>query len=114
MTPEDCNGTARMVYRVDRFSVPAEGRAEFLGRVAATHALLRRQQGFVRDLVLENPSRSGVCDFVTVVEWESAGAIEPAAAAVRELHARTGFDRAEMFSRLGIEAAIGLYRPVER
>lgn len=110
---EDANPTPA-VYRVDRFSVPEAGRAEFLERVAGTHAVLRLQPGFVRDAVLEKTSTPGAVDIVTVAEWESAEAIERAGAAVRRMHAETGFDRAEMFARLGIEADIGVYRPVER
>jgi heme-degrading monooxygenase HmoA len=63
-------------YRVDKFAVPAEGRAEFLERVASTHALLRTQKGFVRDLILEQQSGPGALNFVTLVEWTGPEAVE--------------------------------------
>lgn len=108
------SGTAATsaVYRVDKFAVPAAGRDEFLGRVRTTHDLLRRQPGFVRDLVLENHARPGSVDIVTLVEWESEAAIAPVVEAVARLHREIGFDRQEMLTRLGIRADLGTYRGV--
>jgi hypothetical protein len=97
------------IYRVDKFVVPEPGREEFLDRVAATHALLRRQNGFVRDFILEQQSGPGEFNFVTFVEWSSQHVIDSASAAVAKLHADIGFDRQEMISRLGIKADIGNY-----
>lgn len=108
-------------YRLDTFTVPAAGRAEFLGRVAATHAVLRAQPGFVRDAVLERPlagpsevdgSGADASVIATLVEWESEQAAAPVAAAVAAAHRAAGFDRAEMFARLGIRADLAAYRPV--
>ncbi len=45
-------------YRIDRFVVPDAARAEFIGRVRMTHAVLRQQPGFVRDALLEHPGES--------------------------------------------------------
>ncbi len=100
------------IFRVDRFDVPADARREFLERVASTHALLRRQAGFVQDIVLEQESGPGRYNFVTLVEWKSAEAIGKAAGEVARMHAETGFDRTEMMKRLGIVADIASYRPV--
>ena len=46
-------------YRIDRFVVPDAARAEFIGRVRMTHAVLRQQPGFVRDALLEHPGEPG-------------------------------------------------------
>lgn len=100
-------------YRVDKFAVPVDGRDEFLSRVAATHALLRRQEGFVRDLILEQASGPGQFNFVTLVEWTGPEVLERVSAAVAELHKHIGFDRHEMMSRLGITADIANYRHLE-
>lgn len=100
-------------YRVDKFAVPAEGRAEFLERVASTHALLRTQKGFVRDLILEQESGPGVFNFVTLVEWTGPEVVEHVLEAVAALHKETGFDRQEMMQRLGIEADIANYRRLD-
>jgi heme-degrading monooxygenase HmoA len=97
------------LYRVDKFVVPAHGRDEFLNRVAATHAVLRKQDGFVRDFILEQQSGPGEFNFVTFVEWASAADTERVAAAVAKLHAEIGFDPKELIARLGIKADIANY-----
>jgi heme-degrading monooxygenase HmoA len=97
------------LYRVDKFVVPEHGRGEFLSRVATTHALLRGQDGFVRDFILEQQSGPGEFNIVTFVEWSSQDAVGRVSAAVAKLHADIGFDRHEMFSRLGIKTDIANY-----
>lgn len=74
------------LYRVDKFIVPEHARAEFLGRVGATHDLLRKQPGFVRELLLEQVGGPGEFNIVTLVEWESDKAIERARETVTALH----------------------------
>jgi heme-degrading monooxygenase HmoA len=101
------------VYRVDKFVVPAAGRDEFLGRVAETHALLRAQPGFVRDLILEQRGGPGEFNVVTLVEWASAEALPPVVAAVTAEHRRVGFDREATLARLGVRADLGTYGPLE-
>ncbi|WEX10376.1 antibiotic biosynthesis monooxygenase [Chelativorans sp. AA-79] len=100
-------------YRVDKFVVPGHGREEFLGRVAQTHALLRKQEGFVQDFILEQQSGPGEYNFVTLVEWTSPEVMENARAAVARMHAEAGFDRRELMSRLGIKADIADYKRLE-
>ena len=97
------------IYRVDKFTVPAAGREEFLGRVAQTQAFLERQDGFVRGLVLEQTSGPGVFNFVTIVEWAGADVVERVTAAVAQFHKESGFDRQELLRRLGITADIATY-----
>lgn len=100
------------LYRVDRFIVPAHGRAEFLERVAQTHALLREQKGFGQDFILEEPRGDEASTIVTVVEWLEDADVPAVVAAVAKMHAEAGFDRREMMQRLGIVAEIGTYRRV--
>ena len=107
MVEEKPNGGP--LYRVDKFIVPEHGQDEFLDRVATTHELLRRQDGFVRDFVLEQQSGPGEFNTVTFVEWSSQDPVGRVSAAVTKLHADIGFDRQEMFSRLGIKADIANY-----
>lgn len=99
-------------YRVDRFVVPEAARAAFLDRVAATSRVLHRQPGFVRELVLEQSTAAGASNFVTVVEWRDAAAIEQAALAVGRAHAAMGFDRRAFTDEHGIRAEIGTYGAV--
>lgn len=100
------------VYRVDKFVVPQTAREEFLGRVKATHEVLRRQPGFVRDAVLEQTSGPGRFNIVTIAEWENNEAIEGARSAVMAAHAAEGFNAQETILRLGIEADLAFYETV--
>ena len=100
------------VYRVDKFIVPSDAREEFLGKVHATHVLLRAQAGFVQDFILEQASGPGEFNFVTIVEWENDAAMEPVRQAVAALHQRMNFDPHELFARLGIRADLGNYERV--
>ena len=102
------------VYRVDTFAVPNTGREEFLGRVWATHELLRARSGFVRDLVLERPGSGGESNFITIVEWAGEEFIKGAGEAVQAMHKEQNFNPQETFQRLGIKAERGpLYRRVD-
>ncbi|HEX3440370.1 MAG TPA: antibiotic biosynthesis monooxygenase [Pseudolabrys sp.] len=113
MSSDQPNASREPFYRIDKFAVPAAGRNEFLGKVAATHALLRRQEGFVRDLIMEQQSGPGIFNVVTLVEWTGPEAVERVSAAVAELHKKMGFDRHEMMARLGVRADIANYRRLD-
>lgn len=103
----------RRIYRVDKFIVPDQAREEFLNKVRDTHALLKTQPGFLRDLVLEQSAGPGEFNFVTIVEWESPQAIENARAAVTAMHERMSFNPQEMFARLGIKADLANYQRID-
>jgi len=102
------------VFRVDKFRVPPPAREEFLEKVRATHELLRAQAGFVQDAILEQSSGPGEFNIVTIVEWESAAAMEPARQAVAEFHKRTSLNPHELFARLGIRADLGNYKRADQ
>jgi hypothetical protein len=101
-------------FRVDKFVVPARAREEFLGKVHATHDVLRKQPGFVRDAILEQSSGPGEFNFVTIVEWENGDFFEGARQAVAALHRKMNFDPHELIARLGLRADIANYKRVER
>lgn len=101
------------LFRVDKFVVPASGREEFLGRVAQTHAVLRAQDGFVRDIILEQQSGPGEFNFVTLVEWSDPGVLDHVTAEVARMHERIGFNPRETIARLGIRADIANYRSLD-
>lgn len=101
------------VYRVDKFVVPDQARDEFLQRVRDTHDILRRQPGFIRDAVLEQVAGPGKFNIVTIAEWRSQAAVDAAREVVAAEHARSGFDARATVARLGVEADIANYRPVD-
>ncbi|MEW9806617.1 antibiotic biosynthesis monooxygenase [Mesorhizobium sp. ZMM04-5] len=100
------------VVRLDRFVVPGAARDEFLMRVGQTHDILRTQDGFIRDLLLERPGDAGASVIVTLVEWDSRETVERVVPVVRAAHARMGFDARETMARLGISAEMGTYAPI--
>jgi heme-degrading monooxygenase HmoA len=112
MPNPDCASLARRFYRVDKFIVPEAAREEFLSRVFQTHTVLRRQPGFVGDLLLEQTGGPGKFNFVTVAEWESEEFVAGARAAVQAMHRSESFDPQELFQRLGIEPDLGNYRRI--
>jgi heme-degrading monooxygenase HmoA len=106
------SNTSQHVYRVDKFRVPAAARAEFLERVRATHASLKSLPGFVEDSILEQTGGPGAFNYVTVVIWRDAEALNQARAAMEEERRSTGFDPKELFSRLNIEADMANYAKI--
>ena len=101
------------VYRVDIFQVPVQARRRFLDRVEETHRVLRTIPGFVEDHILERSSGPGACTIATIAIWENEAAVSHARTVVGAWHRRTGFSPQKLMSDLGIEAAIGDFRPVE-
>ncbi|RTM05306.1 MAG: antibiotic biosynthesis monooxygenase [Hyphomicrobiales bacterium] len=100
------------VFRVDKFAVPAEARDEILRKVRMTHELLRQQEGFVQDFLLEQFSGPGEFNIVTMVEWESQAAVEKVVPIVKAAHERVAFSAQETIARLGVKADIANYQRV--
>ena len=98
------------VFRVDKFVVPAEARDEILGKVRMTHELLRQQDGFVQDFLLEQFSGPGEFNIVTMVEWESQAAVDKVVPIVRAAQERVAFNPQETIARLGVRADIANYQ----
>jgi heme-degrading monooxygenase HmoA len=96
---------------MDSFLVPENARGAFLARVRTTHNLLRRQPGFVQDLLLEQPAENGRFRLVTLVEWRNADSMNDAREVIQTEHASEGFDRHEFIDRLGVSAEFASYRP---
>ncbi len=68
MQPNLKQGGMSHVYRVDKFVVPNSARDEFVARVKATHEVLKKQRGFVQDILLEQFAGPGEFNFVTIVD----------------------------------------------
>ncbi|MBA1142158.1 antibiotic biosynthesis monooxygenase [Mesorhizobium neociceri] len=98
------------VFRVDKFVVPVEARQEILTKVRMTHELLRQQQGFVQDFLLEQFSGPGEFNLVTIVEWESQAAVDRVVPIVKAAHERVAFNPQETIARLGVKADIANYQ----
>lgn len=92
------------LVRLDRFTLPAEARAEMLRRVGFIHRLLRTRPGFLRDLAVERPLPDGRLALATLVEWETpedAAAAGPVVVAALEA---AGLDLRADLARLDVQA----------
>lgn len=99
----------KRVYRVNKYVVPPQALAEFLGNTRKIHDLLRALPGFVQDFVLEQSAGPGEFNYVTIVEWESLESIEKAKTAVTAMQRRLRLNPDRMFARLGIKADLANY-----
>lgn len=93
------------VYRINMFEVQASARDEFVGLLESTHAVIRVQQGFVRDVIVERKSDADQVSFVALIELAEAGAIERVRLAIARHDEAAGLDRQQISSRLGIKFA---------
>jgi hypothetical protein len=103
------NQTPQHLYRIDKFKVPPAARGAFLAGVREVQSFLSTLPGFVRDMIFEQSSGPGAFNFVTLVEWESAEAVEGAKKTVAAKFEANGFNPQEKRARLGIEADVALY-----
>ncbi|HVW73232.1 MAG TPA: antibiotic biosynthesis monooxygenase [Rhizomicrobium sp.] len=99
-------------YRINNFTVPPESREAFLAIIASTHDVLRRQQGFVRDLILEQQSGPGAFNFVSMIEFSGVEAVPHVTAALAELDQLRGISRKEEAARLGVRTDMAGYGPL--
>ncbi|WP_085024852.1 antibiotic biosynthesis monooxygenase family protein [Ensifer aridi] len=104
---------SRPLYRVNKFAVPDEAREKFLELVAKTFAVIRRQDGYVRDWVLEQNSGPGIFNFVTMIEFASDEVAPRIAAALGELDRELGLDRDALMAELNIRTDFGSYKRLE-
>ena len=93
------------VYRINKFEVQAARRDEFVDLLESTHAVIRVQQGFVRDVIVERKSDADQVSFVALIELAEAGAIERVRLAIAQHDTAVGLDRQKVASRLGIKFA---------
>lgn len=104
MPKHQATNQSKRIYHVDKYVVPPQALAEFIGKTRKTHDLLRGLPGFVQDFVLEQSSGPGEYNFVTIVEWKNLESVEKAKSAVSTLHRKMRFDPQKTFAQLGIKA----------
>jgi heme-degrading monooxygenase HmoA len=100
------------LYRIDKFSVPAAARDEFLVNVRRMDRILNGLDGCLGHRILEQVSGPGEFNVVTIAEWESEAALAKARDTMAEAQAAMNFDPKELIARLGIRADIANYAEV--
>lgn len=97
------------LYRVDKYIVPAAARDEIVSRLGALFSVLRKQEGHISGVCLEQVSGPGEFNILTYAEWESQAHVDRANVAVGAHLQETKFDPQETFMRLGVKADLGVY-----
>lgn len=100
------------VVRVNRFSVPAEARDEFMALLERTHDVIRAQPGFIDDMILEQQAGTQQFNLLTILQFEGEHVLQSIIAAVARSDQAAGIDRQVLSRRLGIETDVGFYAPV--
>lgn len=99
------------LYRINKYTVPVEARQQFVELVDKTLAVIRKQDGYVKDLFLEQHAGPGQFDFITMIEFASADVAPKVAAALGEFDRNLGLDREALMKTLGIRTDFASYRP---
>lgn len=100
----------KQVIRVNRFSVPSDGRNEFMALLEHTHGIIRAQSGVIDDMILEQQVAVNLFNVLAIIRFEGEHVLQPAIAAIAKADQAAGLDRQGLSRRLGIEADIGFYR----
>ena len=98
------------LYRINKYTVPLEARQQFVELVDKTLAVIRKQDGYVKDLFLEQHAGPGQFDFITLIEFASADVAPKVAAALIEFDRQLGLDREALMKMLGIRTDFASYR----
>ncbi|MGK6312373.1 antibiotic biosynthesis monooxygenase family protein [Neorhizobium sp. DT-125] len=100
------------VVRINRFSVPADARDEFMKLIQRTHEVIRAQPGFIGDMILEQNSGTEAFNLITILQFEGEHVLQPVIAAVARSDEAAGIDRQALSRSLGVESSVGFYSPV--
>ncbi|NVD37392.1 antibiotic biosynthesis monooxygenase [Ensifer sp. HO-A22] len=101
------------LYRINKFAVPTAARAEFVDLVERTLAVIRSQEGYVKDLFLEQHAGPGRFNFCTMIEFESEAFAPKVAAAIADFDKSLGVDRTALMAKLGVETDSASYKSFE-
>lgn len=113
MTKSQQNPASAPIYRVNKFAVPTEARDAFLDILESTHALMRRQDGFVRSLLLEQQAGPDLTHVVALHEFAGDAVAQRITAAIAVADKEAGFDRQAVVAGLGVKADMGNFRALE-
>ena len=98
------------VVRVNRFSVPAESRQQFVQLLERTHDVIRAQPGLIDEMILEQQSGPGTFSLMTVLQFEGEHVLQSIITAVARADEAAGIDRQALTRSLGVEASVGFYK----
>jgi heme-degrading monooxygenase HmoA len=88
---------------IDKVTVPASSKEEFLPRMNMSREFVKKQPGFIKDEFFEQADEHGDLIYITIVVWENAEAFDKARHAVQSEYQREGFDLLGFCKRLNIK-----------
>jgi hypothetical protein len=98
---------------IDKITVPALHRTDFVTRMKATQQFLHALPGFITQATYERTDADGNCVFLTATTWKDKAAIDNAQEALAAEYKRTGFDRAAYNKQMNIKREGGdLYQVI--
>jgi hypothetical protein len=103
-------GIVAPLYRINKFAVPTAARTQFLELVEKTLEVIRSQDGYVKDLFLEQHAGPGKFNFCTMIEFESEEVAPKVAAAIGAFDRSLNIDRAALMEKLGVETDSASYK----
>lgn len=95
---------------IDRFTVPATTKDEFLRRMKSNRDFIRKLPGFVKDEVYERTGEDGESNFITVAIWKNSEALENAKIAVSAEYKKQSFEMPAFLERLKIKIDRAIYQ----
>lgn len=99
---------------IDKITVPAIVKDEFIKRMNANIEILKKQKGFIKHDTYEQQTEDGNLIFVTVVVWKDAESINAAKVAVEAEYQRIGFNLKEFCQKNNVKLERnGIYQPFE-
>ncbi|MFZ2099863.1 MAG: antibiotic biosynthesis monooxygenase family protein [Oricola sp.] len=105
-------GQATSLYRIDRFTVPAEARDAFLGRIVFIRDFLASQPGCLYNRIAESRRDDGFISMMTIVEWRDRPSMEAARTSVKARYDEIGFNPQAFMTELGIDPDFGLFADI--
>ena len=88
---------------IDKITVPASYRTDFVTRMMSTQQFLHALPGFITQTTYEGADADGNCVFLTATVWQDKAAIDNAQEALAAEYKRTGFDRAAFNKQMNIK-----------
>jgi heme-degrading monooxygenase HmoA len=88
---------------IDKITVPASHRTEFVTRMQSTQQFLHALPGFISQATYERTDADGNNVFLTATVWQDKAAIDNAQEALAAEYKRTGFDRAAYNKKMNIK-----------
>ncbi|HMH22995.1 MAG TPA: hypothetical protein VK563_14510 [Puia sp.] len=94
---------------IDKFLIPPAAISEFYERMGMNRSMIKILPGFIEDAAYHYTDDNGNLICITIAHWENMKALNKARETVQTEYKKQGFDTAEMFKRLNIQADRGIY-----